>query len=121
MGTAFYADEDFPRPVGVELRALGYDALTVQDEGRANQGIGNPSVLARATALGRAVLTKNRRDYKRLHLSGVPHAGIVACTDDGTNRPAWAGRIHARLAAIPDMTGRYEVIIRPNPSRKRTP
>ena len=31
----FYADEDFPGPVTDALRALGYDVLTVQQDGRA--------------------------------------------------------------------------------------
>ncbi len=34
-----YADEDFPLPVVEELRRLGHDVRTVQEAGRANQGI----------------------------------------------------------------------------------
>jgi 3D (Asp-Asp-Asp) domain-containing protein len=32
-----YADEQFPLPVVTRLRAKGYDVLTVQDAGNANQ------------------------------------------------------------------------------------
>ncbi len=34
-----YADEDFPLPVVEELRRLGHNVRTVQEAGRANQGI----------------------------------------------------------------------------------
>jgi Domain of unknown function (DUF5615) len=78
--TAFYADEHFPGPAVDRLRALGHDVLTAREDGRADQGIGDPFVLVRATALGRAVLTHNRRDFRRLHRRSAAHAGIVACT-----------------------------------------
>jgi hypothetical protein len=118
MSHALYADENFEYGVVEELRALGYDVRTVQEAGRC--GLDDPTVLADATAEGRVVLSHNRKHFWRLHANAATHAGIVACTEDD-DWPALAGRIHARLAAIPDMTGRYEVIVRPNPSRKRTP
>jgi Domain of unknown function (DUF5615) len=34
-----YADEQYPYPVVICLRALGYDILTVQEAGKANQRI----------------------------------------------------------------------------------
>lgn len=51
----FYADEDFSFPVAEELRRLGHDVVTVQEDGRT--GIGDAEVLARTRALGRVVLT----------------------------------------------------------------
>ncbi|MEP0886249.1 DUF5615 family PIN-like protein [Trichocoleus sp. ST-U3] len=45
-----YADEQYPYPVVEFLRALGHDVLTVQEAGRANQGIPEPDVLAFATS-----------------------------------------------------------------------
>src|SRR5207245_2724666 len=69
--------------VGVEaLRLLGHDALTVQDDGRANLSIPDPEVLARATLLGRVVLTNNRRHFHTLHRVAPVHAGIVTYTHD---------------------------------------
>ena len=56
----FYADEDFLGPVVTELRALGHDVFTVQQDGLSGYGVPDPDVLARAIALGRCVLTKNR-------------------------------------------------------------
>ena len=76
---SLYADENFPFPVVARLRALGHDVLTTLDDGRAGQKIPDPQVLARATQLGRAVLTHNRKDYHRLHRLDPNHAGIVSC------------------------------------------
>jgi hypothetical protein len=78
----FYSNENFPQPVVESLRALGHDVLTSLEAGQANQRISDAQVLAHAAALGRALLTLNRRDFRRLHDSGVAHAGIVACTQD---------------------------------------
>ncbi len=78
--STFYADEDFPGPVVTALRALGYDILTVPQDGGA--GADDPVVLARAVELGRAVLTKNRNDFHHLHAAMPDHSGIVTITDD---------------------------------------
>lgn len=79
---ALYADENFPLRVIEELRRLGIDVLTVFDDGRANQSITDQGILARATELGRAIVTLNRRDFKRLHFQMPEHAGIIICTED---------------------------------------
>ena len=63
----FYADENFALAVVVELRRLGHDVLTAFGDDRANQKISDDKVLERAAELGRAVLTINRKDFKRLH------------------------------------------------------
>ena len=60
-----YADEDFALDVVVVLRLLGHDVVTTQEDGR--QGTSDTGILARAHALGRAVLTYNRRHFERLH------------------------------------------------------
>jgi predicted nuclease of predicted toxin-antitoxin system len=91
-----YADEDIPFPVVLELRQLGHDVLTVQEDGR--RGAPDPDVLARAHALGRAILTHNRRHFERLDRQGMPHSGIVSATQDPNNPGALAARIHAALA-----------------------
>jgi hypothetical protein len=64
---ALYADENFPLRVVEELRRLGHDVLTAFEDGRANQSILDSDLLARATAIDRALLTLNRIDFKRLH------------------------------------------------------
>ena len=92
-----YADEDFPFPVVEELRQLGHDVLTAQEDGRS--GTPDPDLLARAHSLGRAVLTYNRRHFERLHRQGGPHSGILSATHD-SNFPSLAARIHATLAGL---------------------
>jgi Domain of unknown function (DUF5615) len=110
---ALYADENFPGPVVAALRAAGHDVLTAYADGRANLGIGDPDVLARATALGRAVLTHNRTDYFRLHKAGAVHAGIIACKAD-LDFPALAARIHAAVMAVSDLAGQLIRVNRPS-------
>jgi hypothetical protein len=90
-----YADEDFPFPAVEELRRLGHDVLTAQEDGRT--ATPDPDVLARAHSLGRAVLTYNRRHYERLHRQGDEHSGILSATQD-TNHLALAARVHATLS-----------------------
>jgi hypothetical protein len=91
-----YADECFPLSAVEELRRLGHDVLTVQEDGR--QATSDPDVLARAHALGRSVLTHNRRHYERLHRQGADHSGILSATRDD-DAIALAARIDAALVA----------------------
>ena len=111
---ALYADEHVPRRVDEALRLLGHDVLTVQEDGRANQGISDPDVLARATLLGRAVLTNNRRHFHTLHRVGPAHAGIVTYTHD-PDSAALAGRTHIAITLAPTLAGQLVKITRPNP------
>jgi predicted nuclease of predicted toxin-antitoxin system len=90
-----YADEDFPFPAVEELRRLGHDVITAQEDGRT--ATPDPDVLARAHNLGRAVVTYNRRHYERLDRQGAPHIGIVTAKQD-RDHAALAARIHDALA-----------------------
>jgi hypothetical protein len=108
-----YADEDVPRPLVDRLRALGHDVLTVLEDGQANQSVPDADLLARATSLGRDVLTHNRKDFKRLHVASAGHAGIVSCTRDDADPEALAARIDAALAANRDLAGRHIRVDRP--------
>lgn len=99
-----YSNENFPRPVVVELRRLGHDVLTVLEAGQADQAISDEAVLAFAASAGRAVLTLNRKHFIRLHNQQPDHAGIVVCTFD----PDFVGqafRIHAAVGSVPHLTG----------------
>ncbi len=89
-----YADEDFDRHVVVQLRALGHDVLTVQEAGR--RGLPDEVVLADATSQGRAVLTFNRDDFKRLHRLTEKHCGVIVCTRDA-DASALAMRVHNEI------------------------
>jgi hypothetical protein len=113
-----YADEDFPQPVSEELRRLGHDVRTIQEAGRAGQGIDDAEVLADATADQRAVLTHNHRDFKRLHRQVQPHEGIISCTHDPRDHAGLAQRIHDVLTGAPNPVNQFIRIIRPNPPAK---
>jgi hypothetical protein len=76
------ADEDFPRPVVLQLRALGHDVLMPSDLGIANVGTSDDAVLRCAIHEGRTILTHNRRHFRRLHRTHPDHPGIVICTHD---------------------------------------
>jgi hypothetical protein len=110
---AFYTDEDTPASLVNFLITLGHDVLTASADHRANQGIADTDVLARATALGRAVLTFNRRDFHRLHRSNPAHGGIITCTDD-PDRLALAQRIDQAVRTAGAMAGQLIKIIRPS-------
>lgn len=103
-----YADENFPLGAVTELRRLGHDVLTAYEDGQANQAVPDEAVLARAAALGRALLTINRKDFKRLHREfidrGDEHAGIVICTYD-PDFPGQARRVAGAVAATPKLRG----------------
>ena len=71
--------------------------LTAFEDGRANQSIRDQLILARATELGRAILTMNRLDFKRLHFQMPEHAGIIICTED----PDRVGQAQRIAEAIP--------------------
>src|SRR5271167_4706535 len=92
-----YADEDFSFPVVEELRRLGHDVITAQEDGMASAD--DPDILARAYSLGRAVLTYNRRHFERLHRQGADHVGILSATHD-SDFPRLAVRIHAVLIGL---------------------
>ena len=117
---SFYADEHVTLTLVEAVRGLGHDVLTAQEDGRANQKVPDADVLSRATDLGRAVITNNRRDFHRLHRSTAVHAGIVTHTDD-PDRAAVATRIDAAVAALTGLAGRLVKVVRPNPPQAPAP
>jgi hypothetical protein len=92
-----YADEDFPLGAVEELRRLGHDVLTTQEDNRC--GTADAQILARAHSLGRAVVTHNRRHFERLDRQGAPHSGILSATQDPGNPVPLAAHIDAALAS----------------------
>ncbi len=107
-----YADENFPLRVVEELRRLGIDVLTAFEDGRANQSITDRDILARATELGRAIVTLNRRDFKRLHIQIPDHSGIIICTED-PDRLSQAQAIAQSIADAVDLQGQLIRVYRP--------
>lgn len=111
--TRLYADENFPLRVVEELRRLGHDVLTAFEDGRANQAISDEDLLARATEAGRAVLTLNRVDFKRLHRHHPDHDGIIICTED-PDRVGQAGRVATALDQAGELKGLLIRVYRPS-------
>jgi Domain of unknown function (DUF5615) len=105
-----YADENFDYAAFAFLRLLGHDVTSVQEAGRS--GSDDAQVLADATTSGRAVLTFNRKHFRRLHRQSAAHAGIVACTWD-RDRAALAARIDQTIAAAGTLAGQYLRVNRP--------
>ena len=108
----FYANENFPLPVVLELRRLGHDVLTIQETGKADQRVTDEQVLAFATAGNRAVLTINRKHFIRLHREHPQHSGVIVCTFD-PDFVGQAGRIHAAVTAVPDLAAQLLRVNRP--------
>ena len=94
------------------LRRLGHDVITALEDGRANQSITDHELLARATETGRAILTLNRLDFKRLHIHMPNHAGIIICTED-PDRIGQARRIGDAIAKADELRGQLIRIYRP--------
>lgn len=109
----FYADENFAMAVVIKLRHLGHDVLTALEDGRANQKISDDKVLERAAELGRAVLTINRKDFKKLHETDNCHAGIFVCTFDA-DFIGQAHRINDACQDTPEIKNRLIRVYRPD-------
>jgi hypothetical protein len=108
-----YADENFDYGVVAELRLLGHDVVTAKEAGLANQGIGDPAQLGFAILSGRAVLTFNRRHFRRLHARVRPHCGIINCTGDDDDA-ALALRIHNAIVGLASLDNQLIRIYRPS-------
>lgn len=111
--TRLYTDENFPLPVVEFLRGLNHDVLTAREAGNANLRIPDENVLAFAVSNERAVLTRNRRDYIRLHRLQPDHAGIVVCTEN-PNFERLAARIHEGISAEETLKGKLIRVNRPS-------
>jgi hypothetical protein len=110
-----YADENFPLRTVEELRRLDHDVPTAMEDGRANQSLPDPDVLARATEIGRALLTLNRIDFKRLHREMPDHAGIIICTED-PDRIGQAQRVTTSIVEAGELRGKLIRVYRPSSS-----
>jgi hypothetical protein len=108
-----YADENFPLDVAEELRRLGHDVLTAEEDGRANRRVPDESVLERGVELGRAILTINRLDFKRLHRRSPDHAGIIICTYD-PDFTGQARRIDEAIEKTGELKGNLVRVYRPS-------
>jgi len=108
----FYSNENFPIQVVRQLREFGHEVLTSFEAGRANQKIPDLEVLQFAVSVRSILLTLNRRDFLKIHNSGlIPHLGIILCTAD-PDFLAQAQRVHKSMIEPPE--GLANSIIRVN-------
>lgn len=79
-----YLDEDVDINLAVRLGRYGYNVVTTLEVG--NLGNSDEKQLEYATHNGRAILTHNRRDFRRLHrawmLRAQHHCGVIVRDDD---------------------------------------
>ena len=79
-----FTDEHIDARLAPALARRGFDALSCQEAGRANQRISDEDQLAFATSQGRALLTFNVVDFIALDVEwkrvGRRHAGIIVST-----------------------------------------
>jgi len=110
----FYSSENIALQVVTELRRLGHEVLTSLEAGKANASVPDAEVLAFAVAENRILLSHNRRHFLQLHRHWTSgHTGMVLCTFDA-DFGALAHRIHAAVAAEPDMANRVVRVTRPS-------
>lgn len=114
------ADEDVPLEVVEHLRAAwGFDVLRLRDFdlSRSGDSRDDPAVLAEANREERAVLTHNRKDFRRLHHAtalstpaGGDHWGIVTYRtshDFAIDADSIAWTIFHEVDAHGSIEGRY--------------
>jgi len=107
-----YADEQFPRQVGQNMRSLGHDVQTVQEAG--NAGLPDEDVLVFDISDNRAVLTVNRRHFFQLHKLKPDQCGIIACTGDD-DMPRLSANISDAISTAEILTGKVIRVYRSGP------
>jgi Domain of unknown function (DUF5615) len=108
-----YTDENFPIPAAEELRRLGHDVLTIQEDRSAGVAIPDELVLDLALRHQRALVTLNRKHFVRLHQVRPGHVGIIVRTFDHDFKRQ-AQRIHAALETEPQLAGKLLRVNRPS-------
>lgn len=70
-------DEDVPPVLARALREVGHDVVTVAEAGLASLRTPDSVVLQFAMDNNRAIITRNRRDFRRFHRSQPGHHGLI--------------------------------------------
>ena len=80
MTTRLLLDEMFSAVIAAQLRDKGYDVTALQGD-PSGMGLSDSAALARATAEGRAIVTRNIKDYLPLdahtRATGNVHHGLI--------------------------------------------
>jgi predicted nuclease of predicted toxin-antitoxin system len=86
--------------------------MTLGEAGQAGLRVPDEEVLSFAHANGRAVLTHNRKHFRNLHKAGIPHSGMVLCTENADFK-SLAARIDLALSLVGELTGQLIRVTRP--------
>jgi len=102
-------DEMYPAVIAEQLRGRGHDAVSIHESGYQRlEGVSDADVWAAALPEGRAIVTENVPDFRRLEAAalarGEPRPGLVFTTNRQFPRghPATTGRLVVALAALLD-------------------
>ncbi len=68
LGVRLFPDEHISGRLARALRSRGYDAESCREAGRADQGISDEDHLDYASRFGRAILTFDQVDFRRLEV-----------------------------------------------------
>lgn len=100
-------DEMYPAVIAQQLRERGHDVASIHDpEYRRLEGAADADVYAAALADGRAVVTENVPDFRRLEADALareaPYPALVLTTNRRFPRgaPATTGRLVRALDAL---------------------
>ncbi len=78
MALVLYMDHHIPRAISSSLRSRGIDVLTAYEDGTST--LADPSLLDRATALGRIIFTRDDdllSEATRRQSLGIPFGGVI--------------------------------------------
>jgi predicted nuclease of predicted toxin-antitoxin system len=112
----FKLDENLPVELASDLRGMGYDVDTVNDEGL--RGAADPAVVNAASAADRILFTLDKGIANLQRYPVHQHAGVVLFRPDTSGRGAVIAFVRERLQKVLelDLTDRLTVV---GPSRIR--
>jgi predicted nuclease of predicted toxin-antitoxin system len=102
-------DENLPVTIAAELRRLGHDVDTVEDE--CLSGADDPVVLKAATADGRALVTLDKGLANVQIYPPSTHAGVILLRPASNGRGAVSRFVMERFPLLPDIDSNGRVII----------
>ena len=110
--TRLFADENIPPRIVQGLQDYGVDIITTTDAQLDNRNTSDPEILTYATRVGRAVITFDRGDYKKLHQQSDAHAGIILLKQN-MPLPMLIEKVAALALSQSDLKGKVHRVIQP--------
>ena len=110
--TRLFADENIPPRIVQGLQNHGVDIITTTDAQLDNRKTSDPDILAYASGVGRAVITFDRGDYKKLHQQSNAHSGIILLKQN-MPLPMLIEKVAALALSQADLSGKVHRVIQP--------